>query len=241
VDLEARRSRWAGELAGDARTALNRGLQEARTQLGQEIAQIAGTGSGLFARREVAVEDRSQVRARVAERAWLEYREVSALVTGAAARIDGELIEVIEQTAATIGPPESRTLRRRLEGALSETEALRRDARERLATTPRAIVEALTRELGDRVMELVAQARTESERDAALQRLVAPVGGETIDTVTKWAEEYLAVAAGLCERAERDLDILALDIEHRIIRPFSAVLDAIRSDATDAATQALEQ
>ena len=67
------------------------------------------------------------------------------------------------------------------------------------------------------------------------------VGGETIDTVTKWAEEYLAVAAGLCERAERDLDILALDIEHRIIRPFSAVLDAIRSDATDAATQALEQ
>lgn len=241
VELSARQARWVGEVGAASRAELNRALRDCRTQIGAEVNQLASAGGGLFARRELGDDDRLALRERIVDRTTAAHRELATSIARAVDEVDHELIAFVEATASAIGPPESRTLRRRLEAYLAETGALRHALGERLVDTPRAVASALTRELGDRILELVAIARSESERDAALQRLLPPVGAEYVAEIERWGREVLAVATGLCGHVERDLDILALDLEHRIMRPFSAVLEVIRSDETDAATLALEQ
>lgn len=240
VELVATSARWMAEVGAANRAELNRQLRELRAQLGTEVVQLATPGPGLFARRELSDDDRAALRERIIDRAAAAYEDVAGKVAAAADAIDRDLVALVEDIAGRIGPPESRTLRRRLEAYLGETSALRRSLREQLGVAPGGVVAALTRELGDRILELLTAPRPESERDAALQRLIPPAGGEYVAQLERWGEEYLGVARGLCGHVERDLDILALDLEHRIMRPFSAVLAAIRADEADAATQALE-
>ncbi len=240
VELTTQQARWGAEVGAESRAELNRALQDVRAQISNEINQLAAPGPGLFGRRELPEEDRILVRERIVDRAFSAHMEIAERVAMAADSVDRELVALVEATATQVGPPESRTLRRRLEGYLGETAALRQALQERLAFAPQRVVRALTRELGEAVLDRVAAPRPEIERDAALQRLIAPVGPEYVEQVDRWGREYLGAALSLCDHVERDLDILSLDLEHRIRRPFSAVLTVIRADETDAAAQALE-
>lgn len=236
VKLETRRSRWGAEVGAAARSELNRGLQDLRAQVASEVAQLAAPGPGLFGRRELSDDDRGPVRERVIDRTRVVHADVVGRISDAASAIDTELITLVESTATAIGPPESRTLRRRLEGYLAETAALRETLRGRLIEAPTSVSDALTRALGDAVLDLVASQRPDAERDAALQRILRPVGAPYVAEVERWGDAYLRAALRLCDHVERDLDILALDLEHRIEVPFAAVADALgMARAADAA------
>ena len=234
IAITTRRSRWAGEVGAASRAELNKQLQDLRGQLALEIVQLATPGPGLFSRSELPEGERAVVCDRIVDRASVSWLAVAEMVRDAANAVDDELVALVESLASAIGPPESRTLRRRLEAYLAETSALRRTLLERLASAPSRVVAALVRELGGPIVETIAGelGRTGAERDASLQRLIPPAGLEYVSQVESWGEEYLAVALRLCDHVERDLDILTLDLEHRISRPFTAVLKAIREDAS---------
>lgn len=233
IAITTRRSRWAGEVGAASRAELNKRLQDLRSQVATEVVQLATPGPGIFARAALPDGENDILRERIIDRAAGEWMAVATMVRDAANAVDDELVALVESRASAVGPPESRTLRRRLEAFLAESSALRRMLMERLAEAPARVVSALVRELGAPVLDAIAgePARTAAERDASLQRLIPPAGLEHVGQVESWGEEYLAAALRLCDHVERDLDIVTLDLEHRIIRPFNAVLQAIREDA----------
>ena len=235
VSITTRRSRWAGEVGAASRAELNKQLQDLRGQIALEIVQLATPGPGLFSRSELPGGERAIVCERIIDRASASWMDVAEMVRDAANAVDDELVALVEEHASAVGPPESRTLRRRLEAYLAETSALRRTLIERLASAPARVVAALVRELGPPIVDGIAGelGRTAAERDASLQRLIPPAGLEHVGQVESWGEEYLAAALRLCDHVERDLDILTLDLEHRISRPFAAVLDAIRESGDE--------
>lgn len=232
IAITTRRSRWAGEVGAASRAELNKRLQDLRSQVGTEVVQLASPGPGIFSRPALPDGENDILRERLVDRAEGEWLAVAEMVRDAANAVDDELVALVESRASAIGPPESRTLRRRLEAFLAETSALRRMLMERLGDAPARVVAALVRELGASVLDTIAAepGRTSAERDASLQRLIPPAGLDHVDQVESWGEEYLAAALRLCDHVERDLDIVTLDLEHRIIRPFDAVLEALQED-----------
>ncbi len=232
IAMTTRRSRWAGEVGAASRAELNRRLQDLRHQIATEIVQLATPGPGIFSRSELPEGELAVVGERIIDRATGAWKSVAEMVRDAADAVDDELVALVEAQATAVGPPESRTLRRRLEAYLAETSALRRTLMERLVSAPSQVVRSLVRELGGPIIESIAgePGRTSAERDAALQRLIRPTGLDHVAQVESWGEEYLAAALRLCDHVERDLDILTLDLEHRIIQPFTAVLSALQSE-----------
>lgn len=232
IAMMTRRSRWAGEVSAASRAELNRRLQDLRHQIATEIVQLATPGPGLFARSELPEGELAIVCERIVDRASGAWSAVAEMVRDAADAVDDELVALVEAQATAVGPPESRTLRRRLEAYLAETSALRRTLMERLVSAPTEVTRSLVRELGGPIVEAIAgePGRTSAERDASLQRLIRPAGLDHVAQVESWGEEYLAAALRLCDHVERDLDILTLDLEHRIIQPFTAVLSALQSE-----------
>ncbi|MCB9520790.1 MAG: hypothetical protein H6699_07940, partial [Myxococcales bacterium] len=223
-ELGRREARWLGDVTGTWRSVVNRRLQDGRARVADELAQMVSPGSGLFARLELHADDRALAKGRLRERAASAYREGAEVVLAGAEGVDAAVTEVIEEIAIRLGPPESRTLRRRLEGYLSEAEALRGAVRDRLVELPLAAVDARLAELGDAVMDRVATEAGwgEAERDSQMQRLAPPAPASLAERVGTFGAEYIAAALRSCDHLARDLDILALDLDHRIIGPFVA-------------------
>ncbi len=230
--LLAQAARWPDEVSTEVCTTLNRALQDVRSRAAAAVGQLASPGAGLFGRRTLAPDDRGLVLSRLLDRAETAHAEAAANILDRADRVDRDLVALVETTATTFGPPDSRTLRRRLEAYLAETTALRGLLFERMTGAPCAVSRAFAREFGDRVVDALAAEglKTETERVALLHRLVPSAGEEIGRHVDEWGAEYLAASARLCDHVERDLDILALDLEHRIMRPFSGVRRSLASD-----------
>ncbi|MFT5994396.1 MAG: hypothetical protein ACI82G_003409, partial [Bradymonadia bacterium] len=75
--------------------------------------------------------------------------------------------------------------------------------------------------------------RTEAERESLMHRLIPTPGASYAAMLDEWGAEYLSAARRLSDHVERDLDILTLDVEQRISRPFQAVLSALHAPPTE--------
>lgn len=223
--LTAATSRWPSTVTAPRRRALDRRLQELRLRAVDETVELATPRPGLFSRPALLDDDRTLLLTRIRDRSRSALQAAFDDVVADAAALDRELLAAIEGTATEVGPPESRTLRRRIEAWLAETATLRALLHERLVRTPAAVRATRLDDEGAARLDRIASGavRTEAERDAELQRVMPTTSDSWAETLDAWAEEYLAASRRLCDHVERDLELLALDLEHRILRPFRAV------------------
>jgi tetratricopeptide (TPR) repeat protein len=230
----ARRQITRAELdwnAGDAPAiadGVDRGMLELRPRILQEVQELRVQGQGLFAGAVLRPDDRSVVMRRLRERMAVLHREAAEQAAVRVEPLETALLATVSELAALVGPPESRSLRSRLDAWLHEAHALRRLLHEAHADKAMALdvarLDAHGRALLD---ELAGLGDAPVERDGLLQRLVPLVGPMWRDALLRWGREYMQATLRLCDSMERDLDILALDLEHRILRPFSRVADEL--------------
>lgn len=230
----ARRQITRAELdwnAGDAPAiadGVDSGMLELRPRILQEVQELRVQGQGLFAGSVLRPDDRSVVMRRLRERMAELHREAAEQAAVRVEPLETTLLATVSELAALVGPPESRSLRSRLDAWLHEAHALRRLLQEAHADKAMALdvarLDAHGRALLD---ELAGLGDAPVERDGLLQRLVPLVGPMWRDALLRWGREYMQATLRLCDSMERDLDILALDLEHRILRPFSRVADQL--------------
>lgn len=233
--LTAAASRWPTTITTPRRRTLDRALQDLRLRAIDETVELATPRPGLFARPALLNDDRALLLARIRDRSLAALQDAFDAVVADAAVLDRDLLAAIEATATDVGPPESRTLRRRIEAWLAETSTLRALLHERLVRTPVAVRATRLDDEGAARLDRIASGavRSEAERDAELQRMMPTTDDAWADTLDAWAEEYLAASRRLCDHVERDLELLALDLEHRILRPFRAVRAHLTPHAPD--------
>ena len=224
---------WNATDAPAVADAVDRGLLDIRPRLLREVHELRVQGQGLFASSVLRPDDRSVIMRRLRERMASLHREAAEQAATHVQSLDETLLMTVSDLARLIGPPESRSLRSRLDAWLHEAHALRRLLQEAHADKARALdvarLDAHGRTLLD---ELAALGDDPVEQDGTLQKLVPLVGAMWRDSLLRWGREYMQASLRLCDSMERDLDILALDLEHRILRPFSRVADQLAPLAT---------
>jgi len=239
-DLTATRSRWTTHVSAPTHATFNQALQSLRRRTAREVRELTAPARRLFTRRSLPPEDRALALHQCVERATALYADSYENVLAHAHDTDAALVSAVETVASTIGPPESRTVRRRLEAYLAETNALRRLLRERIVSASERVLRARFDERGAGTFDDLAAGsdRTEAERDALLQRLLPTENDAFRTQIDTWAKEYIGAGLRLCDHVVRDLDILALDLEYRIFRPFRGVLQEL-GWSTDAHQRAM--
>jgi tetratricopeptide (TPR) repeat protein len=227
--LELAEKTWDVVVAGDAVTLAARQLQETRSRAWTEIAQAAVPGDGLFARRAVSPDERLALRSRIVDWCRVAFSQVHDLLVAAAAAHDARLLETAEKIATEIGSTEARTVRSRMDAFGAEIAALKLLLGERLLTAPLEIVSDRMADFGDLVIDAVASGSltTEAERDAQLRRVVPSLHEHVGEKARVWGAQYFAAARSLCDQLSRDLDILSIDLERRIVQPFREVERAL--------------
>ncbi len=224
---DGRRTKRITEL----RHGLDDGIRRLRVDSASIAAELGSPGRGLFARATLAPEDRDRALTRLVERATQLYEGAALAVAGEMIPVDTTLLEGIENVAAPLGPNATRVLRRRAEAFSDEASTLRRLLNERAVATPVAVLQARVDDRGGAVFDKLASGELiEAERESRVREIVA-LGGEAWEAqAIDWAAEYSAAAIRFCDHVERDLDMLALEVEHRILRAF----DRIRQRLSDA-------
>lgn len=228
--LTTQQSRWEQDVTTSAMEAATHALRGLRVRTVREVAQLATPQPGLFARNELRPADRDAVKEQLVGRAEDAWGSAERVIVEAADGIDQRVVGEVEGIASGLSASDARGVRRRLEAWLAETSALRRLLHERAVAQPTGLVRARVDEVGDMVLERLGAdpGRTEAERESRLHRLVVPAGSDYSAMVDAWGAEYVGAARRLGDHVERDLDILALDLEQRILRPFEAVLAALQ-------------
>ena len=180
--------------------------------------------------RSLLEDPRAMLGGQLVDRAEAGYARVAQEVLGEVDGLDAAVVGEVERVA--LAPADARTLRRRLEAYLAGATALRRLLLERRWRAP-AEIRARVASLGAVVLERLGRdpGRTEAERASHLLALLPSPDAGYAAMLDEWGEEYLSAARRLSDRVERDLDILALDFEQRILRPFEAVRTVL--DSTD--------
>ena len=228
-----RGARWGNEVSRARLESATRAVLDVRTRGMLEVAQLATPRPGLFARPQLLEDDRAMLSGQLVDRAEAGYARVAQEVLGEVDGLDAAVVGEVERVASKLAPADARTLRRRLEAYLAETTALRRLLLERSVARPTAEIRARVASLGAVVLERLGRdpGRTEAERASHLLALLPSPDAGYAAMLDEWGEEYLSAARRLSDRVERDLDILALDFEQRILRPFEAVRTVL--DSTD--------
>lgn len=230
-DVLAREARWSNEVARTRHESASKALLDVRTRGMLEVTQLATPRPGLFARPQLLEDDRALLASQLEDRAEAAYRGVAADVLREVDALDSALVGGVEAVASTLSHADARTLRRRLEAYLAETTALRRLLDERAVVGPTGQVRARIASLGSVVLDRLGRdpGRTEAERASHLVALLPSPDAGYAAMLEEWGGEYLSAARRLSDHVERDLDILALDLEQRILRPFQAVRSALHS------------
>lgn len=167
---------------------------------------------------------------RVSLRASLKriLERTTAALIAAIGQLEEAGINTVEQIGDDVSSAQARTLRRRVEAYLVARDGHRRLLREQLVERTLVAFDARFETSGiPTLLRLVGRDRddVEVERETAL--LLPLRTGEWQHVVEAWVEESLAVHAKLLEQIERDIEILRVDIEHRIVRPIDSVYDAL--------------
>ena len=232
--IAAREAAWPTRVLGPLVEDLNRDLVDVRAKTAMDVVGLVTPRSGILSSALLSSgtlhpEDAEQLIQRLEDAVRRALDRSRTQLAERLAEMDSDLVSLIEEMATQLGPPESRTLRRRIEAYLAETQALRLLLRERLVESPLRVIADRVSERSESVLQqLVSDGqRTEAEREAMLRALVPPISARGEDELLSWSWEYLAAARRLCDHVERDLDIVELDVEHRIARPFRMVLEAL--------------
>lgn len=224
---------WNATHAPAIADAVDRGLLDIRPRLLREVLELRVQGQGLFASPVLRPDDRAVIVRRLRERMAELHQHAAEQAASHVQALEQTLLMTVSELARLIGPPESRALRSRLDAWLHEAQALRRLLHDAHADKARALdvarLDAQGRYLLD---ELAALSDAPDQQDGTLQKLVPLTGAMWRDSLLRWGREYMQAALRLCDSMERDLDILALDLEHRILRPFSRVVDQLAPLAT---------
>jgi small GTP-binding protein len=221
--LEAAQRTWATE------QVLPWIERERRTQVRQrervevDLDAQLGPAQGIFGRPRIRRDDAIPTLRGLRERLARTLRDELDGLVATLSPVDSLVAATVERIAQIVGPPESRTERGRLEAWIAETVAYRRLLHEQLWERRVAVLDTrFDLEGADLLLRWVEQERSE-ERSALLQRLL-PIPDERLRyRAEAWSREYFGAGIRLCDHVQRDLDMLALDLEHRIIRPLATL------------------
>lgn len=230
-ELQRRAARWEESSLTPARRALREDLQRLRTRTVAEIADLVGPSTSLLPRRRLAGEDLRLLANQLRDRNTHAHRAALERLGEEGRKVEALVVRAVEDAAARIGPPEGRTLRRRLDAWLAEAAMLERLLEELLVHAPVERLRARLDAHGDRVLEEIAAAtgRPESEREHLLRQLIPEHDDLHRERIVAWGQEFIATAGRLCQHVDRDLDLLSLDIDQRIVQPFAATRDALEA------------
>ncbi len=193
-----------------------------RQRFYQELQELLLPSRFILTPRVLQPDDRALLQRRCSEALTTILRDASATVTSDVDGLQQELITLLSGLAQT-GGVHGRTTRARLDTFLQSSAATR-------ALFDRGLLPALTESstarmeaLAPQIIDDISHGGDRQHRQAALQRWLPLQGRNWADAMLEWLREYVAAAVRLCDKVERDLDILALDLEHRIVRPFGYV------------------
>lgn len=167
---------------------------------------------------------------RVSLRASLKriLERTTATLTEAIGKLEEDGINTVEQIGDDISSAQARTLRRRVEAYLVARDGHRRLLREQLVERTLVAFDARFETSGiPTLLRLVGRDREDAEVERETALLLPLRTAEWQHVVESWVEESLAAHAKLLEQIERDIEILRVDIEHRIVRPIDSVYDAL--------------
>ncbi len=185
----------------------------------REITEALRRRGRLLRRLVLETDDRSFILELFAERLEhvLEHcrrdvlREISDVESALAARLSPLL--------ASLSVTDARPLRRRLEGFFDETRALKTVLDERVFGQWQARTEGQISSGGDtaldRIVELGVDAAPDQKR-AILAPLIPEVGEAFADVLSEWYREFFLAAHRFCDRLQRDLSTLELEVRHRL-------------------------
>ncbi len=222
-----RGAEFSGRAAPTVVSAWRAAFEADRRRLAEEVRDLVTRGEGLLGRRRLNETDAAWARDRLVARAERGAIGAVEAAVEAAAALCADAIGAVEAAADAVGPPDSRALQRRLERASREAELLGEVLRARVVDVWRARIEARVGEgvgLETLVETLLAPPQ---EVEAALGSLLPLPSLEWRDVLADWAEEYVAGVRSLSERVARDLELLALDLDRRIIRPLQSARTAL--------------
>lgn len=133
--------------------------------------------------------------------------------------VESALAERLSPLLASLTVTDARPLRRRLEGYFDETRALKTVLDERVFGQWRARTEGRISTGGraalDAITALGAEADSESRRQL-LAELIPEVGEDFSKALREWYVEFFLAANRFCDRLQRDLTTLELEVQHRL-------------------------
>jgi small GTP-binding protein len=234
-----RATRWqqdAFELPREVTHQLGSDVRGLREEIASSIRgadsgiRILGTTLGTTLDRQTI--DELRVRLRLSLKKIME-RAVAKLVETTSELEDGG-IDAVEQLTNRVEPTTARTLRRRTESYLVEREGRKRLLREQLVERTLASFDARFDTTGvPTILRLAGRDDEDVQTDREAATLL-PVHSSAWQQITEnWLTESLDTHRQLLHDVEQDVEILRLDIEHRIVRPLESVYDKLQTSKTD--------
>jgi small GTP-binding protein len=206
-----------------AGSQLDAQIVEHRQQLFRELQELRMPSRfGGIAPRQLQADDQALLRRRAADGVARLVRRAADSLAAATSRTEQELITTMAGLAVSLGSVHGRTQRARLDAFLQAAAGARQLFERGVVNALIAADSARIEAIGDGVLNELDSA-AESRREGILLRWLPLRGHAWSAAALSWCREYVAIAVRLCDHVDRDLDILALDLEHRIVRPFSMV------------------
>jgi tetratricopeptide (TPR) repeat protein len=205
-------------------------ILDLRSRFQRELQELLLPSRFILTPRVLQPDDRALLQRRCSEALTHILHHASSRVTTDVDDLQQELITLLSGLAQG-GGIHGRTTRARLDTFLQSSAAARTLFDRGLLPTLTESSTARMEALGPAVIDELAQSSDRQARDAALQRWLPLQGRNWAAAMLEWLREYVTAAVRLCDKVERDLDILALDLEHRIVRPFGDVASQTSSFA----------
>jgi hypothetical protein len=220
--IQSRVARIDIDVLDALRVTMLRETNTLRSRVLEEARSLLSVGDGLIARRRLQATDAAFVLSRLPGYAGRVASSSLMPLRHYVASLQADAIEACEHAAQVAGRPESRTIQRRIEALLMQASLLEQLLEERAVISVERAVAERAALLQDRVLIEAAERLNASGDDAAaLIDLIPQVDARWQNAVESWALEYAAAVERLLEQAGRDVELLAIDLEQRIIRPFA--------------------
>lgn len=133
--------------------------------------------------------------------------------------VEQALAERLSPLFGCLSVTDARPLRRRLEGFFDETRALKTVLDERVFGHWRARTDARLNAGGDTTLDAIIELGEDADRgdrQQLLATLIPRIGDEFSDALADWYREFFLAAGRFCDRLQRDLTTLELEVRHRL-------------------------
>lgn len=218
----------AASLSGRARSEWSRQLNEVRERALWEL-RSAAPSADLLGRRVAPEAVCVRIGSEVAEQVGRGAASVALIVQGAAASAADAVVAAGERAATLAGAATGSAMRRRIDAYLVRRELLDSRLVQTLVTTEERVVRARVEAAGTALLNGALSESARTGDAPSLLRLVPNPSDEWVANVEMWVAEYGASASALLARLDREVDLLAIDRQQRIIRPLQALLGALEA------------